>query len=566
MGASQSNLSAPGYGYDYVLAVTQDSLNAAAVAFLHSKQPTVNVCYIYDDNGAPKRIAYADFKKSAGGIDPFDIPTAEPARTNAIKQLDDAFFMFGFQAALGLPAGFDVAALPPVITLGAKADDPAIFRLLCRSMVLVELTQIPHRAPLYKSYAQPKGPAGQPWVFAYEVDLLHQPVTDVKQFVASPAFAGLPDSAKNKVTSTPDAFSIRQLLYDFEHASCTARPEITGVSGLLREELYANFSIEWFTEMAGAGAAVVALVPKGNDPLAGLQSEFSINPNPAHPGLACINYLCATADHTLPAPTSFAWNWLEPGEQPAGEEPYDGVCVLNRSRLVTKFRTQFADYVQRNKWVPDPVIVEVYFITYKREFGVTPRDRDWHGSPPDNLQILVESLESPASGPVLLEAHFKSAREYDYASGSSWMRGETTFDLKVTCHGNQIVVEQHALVWCKLVLVTFDRHEWNLVDLTLTDTFTLSTSHDGRIVVDRSSSSADNSATVGGDFAVPDLQGYFTRVQSQVKQRVTSAFVDIPLSVFDDVVFPGGRSFLFKAVTFSDYQDLVAHITYSDPT
>jgi hypothetical protein len=28
------------------------------------------------------------------------------------------------------------------------------------------------------------------------------------------------------------------------------------------------------------------------------------------------------------------------------------------------------------------------------------------------------------------------------------------------------------------------------------------------------------------------------------------------------VIFPGGRSFFFQAVSFSDHQDLIANITY----
>lgn len=38
MSASQSFLSSPDYGYDYVVAVTQDSINATAVTFLKTKQ------------------------------------------------------------------------------------------------------------------------------------------------------------------------------------------------------------------------------------------------------------------------------------------------------------------------------------------------------------------------------------------------------------------------------------------------------------------------------------------------------------------------------------------------
>jgi hypothetical protein len=38
------------------------------------------------------------------------------------------------------------------------------------------------------------------------------------------------------------------------------------------------------------------------------------------------------------------------------------------------------------------------------------------------------------------------------------------------------------------------------------------------------------------------------------------------LTVVQDFVFPGGRTFAFKTVGFSNHQDLVAHITYADPS
>ena len=265
MGASQSYLSSPDYGYDYVLAVTQDSINLAALTFLHTKQPMVSVVYVYDDDGDPKRVDYAAFKQSAGGTDPFNIPASGPDRDSAIKKIDDAGFMFGFQAAMGLPVGFPPANLPPIITLGATAGDPAVYRLLCRTFVLAELKPVPHKTSIYQSFAQPQGPAGAPWVFTYDINLVQQHVSDVKAFMGTPAFQGLPTTAQQKVSSNPDAFSIQQLLFDFNKAACTVRPEITGVDRVLQEKLYEDFGIEYFAQMEAAGPPVIAVLPKAGD-------------------------------------------------------------------------------------------------------------------------------------------------------------------------------------------------------------------------------------------------------------------------------------------------------------
>lgn len=559
MGANQSNLSAAKYSYDYVLAVTQDSINATVLAYLKIKQPVINVCFVYDDNGDPKRIDYAELRKAAAGTDPFDIPASGADRDAAVKHLDEAGFMFGFQAAMGLPAGFAAAGLPPIVTLGATADAPTTYRLLCRTFLLVELKQIPHKSPVYASYAQPVGPGGQPWVFTYDVHLVQQPA-DVADFIKSPAFQALPGATRDQVRADPGAFSIQQLLYDFNHAACTVRPEISGVTGLLRELLYSCFWIEYFTEMTASGPPILAVVPKGDAPMAGLQTEFSVNANPTSPGIACLNYLCSTADHKLPEPMSFGWDWIDQTEAAT----YDGVCVVNRRQLAEHLRSQLADYVEHNKWLPNPIFVAVYFTTYDAQFGVSARSIDWHGNPPENLQILVESFEAPEQGDLALHWTFHAKREYDYASGSSWNLGETAFELKVSFRGNQVVVEQHALVYCKLVMVTFWRHEWNLVDLTITDTFTLSTTHDGKLTAHRDSKTVDSSSQIDGEVLVPDLHDRFVGVQKQVKARVTSAMVDIPLAILENVIFPGGKSFFFNKVGFSDHQDLVAHITYAD--
>jgi len=561
MGANQSNLSSAKYNYDYVLAVSQDSINATALAYLHGKQPVINVCFVYDDNGDPKRMDYAEFKKAAAGTDPFDIPASGPGRDAAVKHLDDAGFMYGFQAAMGLPTKFPVNTLPPIVTLGATAADPVVYRLLCRTFTLVELRPIPHKPSVYTAYAQPVGPSGQPWIFAYEVKLVQQP-TDVGQFMTTPAFEGLPATTRAQVTGNPGAFSIQQLLFDFAHAACTVRPEISGVTGLLRELLYSQFGIEYFAEMKKSGPPVVAVVPKSDGALAGLQTEFSVNANPAHPELACLNYLCATADHKLPAPTSFDWNWLEP-KQP-GDHDYDGVCVVNRRQLAEHLRRQLVDYVEHNKWLPNPVYVEVGLVTYDARFGVSARNLDWHGKQPDDLKILVEDFQAPEQGELALHWTFHTKREFDYASGTSWMLGETAFELKVSFRGNQIIVEQRALVYCKLVMVTFWRDEWNLVDIGITDTFTLSTTDDGQLTAHLDSKTVDNSAVIDSSVLVPDLNERFTRVQKQVKAWVTTAMVDIPLAIMENVIFPGGRSFFFQEVNFSDHQDLIAHITYRD--
>jgi hypothetical protein len=560
MSASQSFLSSPDYGYDYVVAVTQDSINATAMAFLNSKRPVINVCYIYDDKGDPELVDFEILKKNAHGVDPFTIPESGPERETQLKHLDEAGFMFGFSAAMGLPDGFDPASLDDIVTFGATAEAPLTYRLLCKHFQLVELKQIPHKAPVFQTYAQPKGAPGKPWIFTYKLRLKSTNVKDNRAFMRSPAFANLPAAVREKITAKPEDFTISHLLYEFNEAASESQPLISGVDRILKEKLNEDFAIRYFNQMEGAGAPVVTVAPVRDDPFAGLVTGFSINPSPEAPKLATLNYVCSAAGHPLPAPKTFAWNWVEPAQ--AGQ--FDGVCVINRKDFVEHLRQQLQPYFERNCWLPDPILIEVYLASYLERFGIVPAAHDWKGKVPPELKVRNE-FTAPATGPVVLIWNFDASREYDYLSGTSWMLGDCSFSLQVSVEGNSVTIKQHAVVYCKLVMVTFDRHDWNLVDLAITDTYTLATEHDGKLSVNHTATTTDNSSKIGSDFAAPRLKGQFENAQNLAKAAVLSQLVNFPLGQMNEVIFPGNKAFLFKEIAFSEHQDLVAHITYANP-
>lgn len=574
MSASQSFLSSPDYGYDYVVAVTQASINATAQAFLNSQRPVINVCYIYDDKGDPELIDYEALKQKAKGADPFAIPENGPQRETQLKALDEAGFMFGFSAAMGLPDGFEPATLPDIVTFGATAEAPLTYCLLCKHFRLAELKSIPHKPSVFQSFAQPTGPTGpidpkdptgpqrEPWIFAYKIRLKNTVVKDNRAFMEGPAFANLPAAVRDKITAKPEDFTISHLLYDFIEAARDTEPVITGVDRILKQKLNEDFAIRYFNEMQRAGAPVLSVAPAHNDPLAGMTTGFSINPSPTAPKLATLNYLCTLAGHVQPAPKPFAWNWVEPVQ--AGQ--FDGVCVINKKDFVEHLRQQLDPYFKLNRYVPHPVIIETYGLTYLRRFGVVPMGFDWKGKQPPELKIR-EQFTAPDTGPLVLSWNFDASREYDYASGTSWMLGDTSFSLKVSVAGNSVTIEQHALVYCKMVIVTFSRHEWNLVDLTITDTFTLATGHDGRLSVEHATATKDDSATIESfSWVFPDMKDKFTDTQTKARSKMQSRLVNFPLDLMDGIFFPGNKSFLFKEIGFSEHQDLVAHITYADPT
>jgi hypothetical protein len=103
MSASQSQLSAAKYGYDFVVATTQASINATMKEFLAGlTEPVVTVCYVADQHGNPVEIPYDELVSNANKTDPFTLPAnADPATDPGLKNLMGARFMMAFQAQLG---------------------------------------------------------------------------------------------------------------------------------------------------------------------------------------------------------------------------------------------------------------------------------------------------------------------------------------------------------------------------------------------------------------------------------------------------------------------------------
>lgn len=570
MGAQDSYLSSAGYGYDYVLSVTQDSLSGAALALMNTRSPMVDVCYVYDDNGDPKQIDHATLVQHAHGTDPFALPAPGPALDAAIDNLDQAGFMFGFHAAMGLPAGFDPSTLPPIVALGAGVDQPVAYTLLCRTFRLVELKAIPHKRSVLQQFDQPVGPKGggpadaKPWVFTYHVPLTHDTVADNAAFAASDAFAGIPADIRAQVTKQPQDFTIRQLLYDLRKAAAHQRPDIDGVDRVLREKLYEDFSVAYFDQLDAVSRPVIVVSPNaGDDPLAGLQVEFGLTPSSVSADLTTLDYLCADAGHQLPAPRPFGWAWVDAKEA----ADVDGVVALNRSELVRHLHDQLDAHYRSNRWVLDPMYIHLHWdlVHYDALYGVKQLDAGWNSGAAAGYDVS-ETRKQPDAGATLLEWNFQ-AHGYDSSAAASFqIGGDVNYTITVTCAGNVLTVTQHMVVYARIQMTAFFVRDANLVDLTITDTFTLACTHDGHLTATSTSKTDDQSGSIEGNSLTPALSQQFATVKNQVRGRINQTTVDVPITLVNTMVFPGGKGFLFKDAFFSAHQDLVAHIGYADPS
>jgi hypothetical protein len=135
-----SNLSDPRFGYDYVIATTQGSINVTLKQFLSGiAEPEVTVCYVADGLGRPTPVDYDELKKRAT-VDPFSIPDgSDPTTDQNLKKLLKARFMMGFRARIGIPKGTDPELIPDIVTLGEDIRS-VTFNLICEEFDVVELS------------------------------------------------------------------------------------------------------------------------------------------------------------------------------------------------------------------------------------------------------------------------------------------------------------------------------------------------------------------------------------------------------------------------------------------
>lgn len=187
--------------------------------------------------------------------------------------------------------------------------------------------------------------------------------------------------------------------------------------------------------------------------------------------------------------------------------------------------------------------------------------------PNNNPQTITIS---PTGSDVLTLAYESKADNND-KSGATY--GEldlhTALTCKVSFSGNTITISQHLTLWLK-VQWDLTYTDGNIVDKTLTDTYTLSVGQNGRLQVKLtqstpSDSSQDIDINAFSNFFV-DLNSVIKFVKDRVNQFSSVNLQDIPANDVQNFVFPGAKVFTYKDAQFSENQDLITAITYAKPT
>ncbi|OWK70682.1 hypothetical protein [Pedobacter sp. AJM] len=564
MGFSSSNLSAAAYGYSFVVATTQESINASMQQYMNGiKAPEIMMCYIMDQNGNPQSIDYQTLITQANGTDPFSVPDGTPVTDPRIQNLSKAYFMYAFKAQIGLPAGYAPLtpggpALPNIVVLGSSTATVQ-FNLTCSEFQVTEATYGPRGIANWLNQSQP---AGQAWIFSSLVDMQLTPNSD---------YANLPPAVQAQIKNLGgNAFSVQQLLFDLDNAALQSTPTITGVvpGTPLYNGLQSAFLGPYMTQLKTNGQPVLGYsIQQSTTPPASItltDLNFEVNPymgtngqpvsSPTtdQQGLSSLCYLCAANGVQLPVANEFSWNWIDPSE----ESSYNGVVAINRNTFANFFETQLYPTVSKCCFSP---LVRVWLsgtfdTTVNYQWGLSGNQTPTVNMPSTGSTVATFTYSGNASDQAGLNGDMGS------------MTLTPSMNATVVFTGKTIVITQHLVIYVEITGTFGVTLSGNVVDITYTDTYTLGVDASGSLTATLNSVKTDNSvdpSTNGwSNFWGSDVNSLMNDIATWVQDFAATNFTDIPLNTVQSFVFPGGNTFTFDDVSFSENRDLVSHITY----
>lgn len=591
MSASQSNLSDPHYGYDLVVAVTQASINATLKQLLAGlAAPEVTICYVYDESNKLVPIDYKTLLSNAHGSDPFKVPNgANPATDQDLINLTSANFAGGVRAMLGLP-DVPLANLPAIATLGSGTSAPVLFNLLCAEFQITGFQYGPRGSATWISASQPS--AGTPWYFSANV-FLNSTTIDPNSPV--------PQAVRQRISDlqhqVQNAFTIQKLFLDLDTAILESSPTIENIpAGWPVWSLITTvFLGAYFTQLRQAGEPVLSysFTLKAPRPttleLGSVSRECCAlldgngqpitNPTPAQQNATTLMYVGAHST-TPPVPVPFSWNWMELSDVTA----FSGVQSVRRDVFLTYFNGLINTNVGPLCLTTTVSLThdgETFYVLYSSSQSSTPQ------SFRPIMPIGAPGADGFTDVLSLTYVHNASGDDSDAAKifGEVW--GDFNYNLNgtVAIKGNQIRITVQATAFMsfshrELFVNYTDLAGANYYNKTLTVLYTLGVDQNGALQVTQANSVVDNSTPfnfdpqgiLGGLGYENAVKGGLTSVEQNLASYIDSAFTGYVANMTNTIngyrawVFAGNEAFTFKNISFSQGLDLVAQLTYVNPS
>ena len=585
MSVSQSNLSDPHYGFDLVVAVTQASVNATMKQLLAGlASPEVTVCYVFDNNNHLVPIEYQTLIKNANGSDPFKVAAgANPSTDKDLINLTNANFAGAVRAKLGLP-DVPLAAIPPIVTFGQGASAPVLFNLLCSEFVITGFQYGARGKAIWINQSQPSG-SGKPWYFTANVNLNSAPVTPQES---------LPTAVQNRATqlrASNNAFTIQKLFLDLDTAILNSSPTIVGIDpGWPVWNLVTTvFLGAYFTQLRQKGDPVLSysFTVKAPQPatlqlgaisrecLPLLQNGQPItNPSPAQQDAATLVY-CGSIATTAPVPVPFTWNWVELSEVTA----FSGVEAVRRD-IFFRFFINLLNKDVAPLCIDTKVEMSGGGLNIYANYTIAQSNSPAYFQPVSQIQPPgTDGFTTLATISYTHNSHNHFELPLDFMDETGDFNYALTGAVGVS--GNQIKIQIRATVYMyyghgETAFAHYtDLPGANYYDKTRTVLYTLGVNQNGELQVVPSPTVTDNSApwnlhlkgiatdeglTSGLSAAENHLARYMDTVFSNYVTQLTAE-----INGYQGWVFPGNDAFVFKNLSFSAGQDLVAQLTYVQP-
>lgn len=581
MASTDSNLSAAQFGYDLVCAVTQDAINKAMIELLaQSPGQDVAACYIVDDNNQPVLVPIAQIE-AAIGCDPFSIKDGTDQTNPAVQALNNAGFLYAFKATLGVPAG--ATPTPEVIKLD-QGNSQVTYQMFFADFSVLVLNYLPRGKYNVSNLTQP--PA-TPWLFVYHVNMNLNPA------VPSP-YDQLPPAAKARLKNLDPStmFSVQQLLIDVTTRGLESVPQIPGLSQsspafLALTEVFIN---TYWNNLAPGDSILIgysvtpaqgANVPPSIVPT---DLNFEIVPyqppsgNPAVPGLNTLNYLVMTGNSQMPPAVPFTWNWIEA----ADEANYQGAMSVRRD--------VFANFLSGLISPPSAQLSIATNISMTHSGENFTTTVSFQQAPnPGVWQLTADGTPAGGDGFTPLMTIAYAITSYDSSEDAlhlSSINGNFNYTLTgdASVSGNLLRLTVRGVAYCEfnahIVGIQAANLEANVVDLTSVVTYTLTTTPTGELQATMSPSDptpTDNSQNIDVStwdrlIGLGDTADMINSIKAQLNAALTQSLNGFESQIENLIngtagwVYPGGQTFFFEDVAFSNYQDLVSRVNYLTAT
>lgn len=602
---SNSFLSGPKYGYDFVVATTQASINSGLLEYLDrmAQQPVTQVFYAIDPVSRlpTKQLSLAELlerTKGPGfpsGINPFDVPANSPYDDPRITALTKAFFVVGLEVQVGLPDGVPLDQLPPIVELGEDAH-AVTFRMFCKKIKLIQNSPGSWGQPgAWNTYSQAEAlrqppqaglPKAQPWYVETRTNLT---MADLDGELDTPYFRNNPKEkaailAKlNNLSGT--AFSLQQLFFDLDTAALSNTlpkfptvPAHSVASSILQD----NFVDMYSQACKDKGLPLLAVSVIGTDqkdasrlqmtsferqvsPLRDDQGNKIKNPSQADKAVTTLDNLCMVGNKKNPgaAAGGFTWNWVKPSL--ANSE--SGICAINRQVFAQHVFDQLKQSITQSC-----TTCEVHAHA-DDAFGVNSHvDVTMH----PNQTPQTMTITAAGAGSNVIHASYDSSNDGQTRSEDrdglftiTWyIQPSYTCDVRFV--DQTIVITQRQTVYFRV--------EWDYttckcvgIDTTVTDTYDLGVDSNGNLTITRDvhkhSSVPNPQAPDGppGSSAFLDLDKEIEKAKDKVQAIPQFDLTAVEFGKLQNFIFPGGKVFAFKNPRFSANQDLLCDITYAAP-